>query len=104
MLPGLGTLGRASVDLGVQVGLGDPIEQLLETERAGGRRLDEQPALDQAHLDGRVVREADLFCERLRDPDSQAVTPPLYLGLHGDLLWAVSTMSIPHQARLQPAK
>jgi hypothetical protein len=79
----------------MEVGLRDTVEQFVEARRPRGRWFQEQAALDESHLDRRIVLEAGFLRERLGNPDGETVAPPLDLGLHGNLLAAVSTMSLP---------
>jgi len=91
-LPGLPTLSRARVDLGIDVGLSHPAEQVGESRRLRGSGFDNERTPEQAQVNWRVSPEVDFLREALRDSHGEVVTPTLESRLHRVLLRLVSTM------------
>src|SRR3954465_2333990 len=74
-LPDLASHGRAEVDFAVEVFVGDPGEELVQSRSVAGS--DDQRAIDDGDVDLGLLIQPRLRRERLGNADRQAVSPPL---------------------------
>jgi hypothetical protein len=82
MLPSLSALGRAGVELGVEIRLANLAEELFETWGTGSGWLQDEPALREAQVDRGVVPKTDFLGKCLGDPHGEAIAPTLDSGSH----------------------
>src|SRR5436305_13145317 len=82
-LPDLASHGRAEVDLAVEVLVGDPGEELVQSRSGAGS--DDQRAVDDGDVDLGLLLQTRLRRERPRDSHRQAVSPSLDACSHSSL-------------------
>jgi hypothetical protein len=85
ILPSLSALGRACVDLGVEIRLTNLPQEFIERKGPRNSWLDDKLPLRKAQFDGGVVLETDFLGERLGDANGQTVAPALDARTHGNL-------------------